>query len=118
MRLQKIRLIVILSLTFFSSCKNRDNEIIRLLTSENKEDLIYGAYLAGETGDKKFVTFLLKDANDMRMSTNLRFKGFTVYQEKMIALQKIFKTEPPVKINRKPDSIVIEYYMNLYRQSQ
>ena len=112
MKKKATKLIFILSLSFFSSCNN-DKEIIRLLNSELKDDVILGAYKAGESGDKQFIPFLLKDANDVRTSTNVKFLGYNVYQEKMIALRKIFKQEPPVKIKDKPDSIVIKFYIEL-----
>jgi hypothetical protein len=43
----------------------------------------------------------------------MKFKGYNVYQEKMIALRKIFRQEPPVKITSKPDSVVINFYTEL-----
>ena len=112
-----IKLFWVLSFISITSC-NKDERIIKLLNSKDKEALILGAYEAGETKKKKFVPLLLKNANDPRSTTNIRFKGFTVYQEKMIALKKIFKTEPPVKITDIPDSIVIIFYTELYQGSQ
>ncbi|WP_343673619.1 hypothetical protein [Chitinophaga sp.] len=100
----------------FTSC-NSDKEIIRLLNSEEKEDIILGAYKAGKTGDKQFVPLLLKNAADRRASINIKFKGFTVYQEKMLALQKIFKQAPPAKITDKPDSLVINFYTELSKEN-
>ena len=112
MKKKTTNLIFILSLLVFDSCNN-DKEILRLLNSERKEDVISGAYKAGESGDKQFVPLLLKDANDVRTSTNIKFLGYNVYQEKMIALKKIFKQDPPVEIVDKPDSIIIKFYMEL-----
>lgn len=96
----------------FTSC-NSDKEIIRLLNSKEKDDIISGAYKAGESGDKQFIPLLLKDAADPRRSTNLQFKGITIYQAKMIALKKIFKQEPPVKITYQTDSSIINFYTEL-----
>jgi hypothetical protein len=67
------QMIGILSLFIFNSCGNNDNKIIRLLNSEHKDDVISGAYMAGESSNKQFVPLLLKNANDVRTSTNLRF---------------------------------------------
>jgi hypothetical protein len=100
----------ILSLLMLPSCNN-DKEIFKLLQSDNKDDIILGAYKAGETEDKKFVSLLLKNADDPRRSTNLRFIGLSVYQSKMIALRKIFKMKPPNEITRNVDSTVIEFYI-------
>ena len=99
----------------FISC-NSHNKIIRLLNSKAKEDIILGAYEAGESGDRRFIPLLLKNANDVRRSTNLRFKGISVYQSKMGALKKIFKQDPPVKLTHKPDSTVINFYTELSKE--
>jgi len=90
------------------SCQNK-KRIYSLLNSNDKNDVIIGAYLAGESGKKEFAPLLLKNAWDERTSTNIQFKGFTVYQEKMIALKKIYKKDPPNVITYMPDSSVIHF---------
>ncbi len=100
----------------FISCRN-DIEIIKLLKSSNHNDVILGAFNAGETGKEKFVPYLLSNANDPRTSTTLRFKGFSVYQEKMGALEKIFKRQPPVRIFRQPDSDVIKFFIEMAKEN-
>lgn len=94
-------------------CKDDHNEIVKLLASENKEEVILGAFKAGESGSEDFVPLLLDDAYDYRTSTNIRFKGISVYQSKMGALSKILNAKPPVEITSKPDSTIIEFYNNL-----
>jgi hypothetical protein len=51
---EKATKLFILSLLIFGSCNN-DKEIIRLLNSKHKDDVILGAYKAGERGDKQFI---------------------------------------------------------------
>lgn len=99
------------------SC-NDDEKIIKLLDSAEKYDIMCGAYEAGESHDKKFVPYLLKKTDDPRISHGLEFKGSSVYQQKMIALRKIFKTEPPVAINYRPDSVIIKFYADLFEKSK
>lgn len=99
-----------------TSC-DRDREIVRLLESNNSDDVILGAYKAGESGDKKYVPLLLNNCSDIRGSINIHFKGITVYQEKMIALRKIYKKDPPNKIRYRPDSTIIKYYLELSKES-
>lgn len=99
-------------LLIFIGC-NSDDEIFRLLNISNKNDLILGAYKASKSKNRKFVTLLLKNADDRRMSTNIRFKGFTVYQEKMFALEQIFQKSPPAPISWSTDSVVIKFYLDL-----
>jgi hypothetical protein len=67
----------------------------------------------GESGSKDFVPLLLLDFADPRVSINMQFKGFSVYQEKAIAFKKIFQKLPPVKITAHPDSVDIKFYMQL-----
>lgn len=107
-----VKLFCILSFISVASC-NSDKKILKLLNSDDKEDIILGAYKAGESGDKQFILLLLKNADDVRRSTNLQFKGISVYQSKMGALKKIFKQESPVKITHRPDSTVIKFYTEL-----
>lgn len=97
------------------SCNSSRDEIFKLLHSENKEDLILGAYKAGESRNKDYIQLLLNNANDERRSINIRFKGITVYESKMIALKKVFEKTPPVKITDAPDSNVIRFYIDLSR---
>jgi hypothetical protein len=103
----------ILAFVFWAVSCTSDTEIIRLLKSSNHNDVILGAFEAGETGDRKFIPLLINNADDPRTSNMLEFKGFSVYQEKMLALQKIFKKSPPVRITYMPDSVVIHFYIEL-----
>ena len=100
------RLVILVFIFSLLSCRS-DNEITRLLKSSNHEDVIEGAFEAGESGNNKFVPLLLNDAYDPSASVTLNFKGFTVYQEKMGALEKIFKRSPPNRISGEPDSAVL-----------
>lgn len=93
-------------------CSSRE-DIIKLLKSNDKNEIILGAYKAGESQNKEYVPLLLLNPFDARRSTNLRFYGITVYQEKMNALAKIFHENPPEKIGVNPDSAVVFFYKKL-----
>lgn len=110
------RLIILVFTFSLLSCRS-NTEITRLLKSSDHEDVIEGAFEAGESGNYKFVPLLLKDAYDPSGSTTLKFKEFTVYQEKMGALEKIFKKSPPNRIFREPDSVVIKFYIGLAKEN-
>lgn len=97
---------------FFMNRDNSDKEIFRLLNSEQPKDLIIGAFQAGESKEKIFVPLLLKNANDPRVCADIKFKGFSVYQEKMIAIGKILNVDPPVEITNIPDSVIINFYIH------
>jgi len=108
---------IVITIVCNNSCQNK-KRIYNLLQSDNKDDIIRGAYLAGESEDSTYVPLLLKNAWDARMSTSLSFKGFTVYQEKMFALKRICKREPPVPITYLPDSAVILFYSKLFQENK
>ena len=103
---------VILAILFLLSCNHTD-DIVTLLNSEETNDVILGAFKAGKSGNIKYIPLLIENADDRRMSTDIKFKGVTVYQSKMIALKKIYKKEPPAKITYKVDSSVIIFFKNL-----
>lgn len=111
MKKRKVILVLLAGIILFSC--NNDDEIFSLLNSNETDDVIKGAYLAGESKKEKFIPLLLKDIADVRTSTNLKFKGYNIYQEKAIALGKIFGKQPSVKITNKPDSLVIKFYREL-----
>ncbi|MDN3584375.1 hypothetical protein [Mucilaginibacter flavus] len=109
--MKKIVKLLIVS-TLFTSCVNSDEGIKTLLQSKTLDDQIEGACKAGESGKMDFIPYLLMNADDPRVSTDLRYKGFSVYQEKMIAIKTILKIGPPKTITREPDSTIIQFYVN------
>jgi hypothetical protein len=106
-----------LLLLAFISCY-REKEIKKLLNSKNINEIIEGASEAGQSGNKKYVPLLLSNAADQRGTTMFRFKGYSIYEEKMLALEKIFNFRPPNKITSKVDSTVIKFYINLAQKDQ
>ena len=111
--MKKIFIIFILVSLF--SCRS-NKKTLDLLNSTDKEDKIRGAYRAGKSPQFVFVPLLLKDAYDPHVSTNIRFKGLSVYKAKMMALSEIFKQDPPVEITKNPDSVVIKFFIELAKK--
>jgi len=105
-QLNRILIVVLL----LASCKQSDKHIISLLRSKDFNDRIEGACKAGESGKVEFIPYLLENANDPATATSLEFKGFSVYQEKMLAIKDILNIKPPVTITRDPDSVIIKFY--------
>jgi len=100
------------------SC-NKDEEIKRLLNSNKPTEIIEGTCEAGESDNKDYVPLLLHDAGNPNASTALRWKGYTVYEEKMYALQKILNVKPPHLVTPStsyPDSVNIKFYNNLWQK--
>ena len=67
-----------------SSC-NKDEQIRKRLSSNKPTEMIIGAREAGDTGDSRYVPLLLQNLNNPSVSTSLKYKGFSVYTEKMYA---------------------------------
>jgi hypothetical protein len=112
-----LRLLPILFFLILTSCDN-NKEIQRLLNGNVTNEIIKGAYKAGLSGDKKYVPALLNNAADGREGTSLRFALFSVYTEKMFALERILKVKPPHpygKTKTAPDSVNIKFYIELWR---
>jgi len=83
------------------------------LQSNDPEDLIIGAFQAGESGKKEFIPLLLENADNASGCSHIQFKGFSVYQEKMGALSKIMKVKPFRSLTHYPDSQIIRFYTML-----
>ncbi len=94
-----------------------DEDIIRLMKSQNSEDVYEGIMLSARTKDKKFVPLLLENPEDIRIS-NLSGRGQNLYQGKMDALAKIFDVNPPKQISYAPDTAIINFYRRLYEQEK
>jgi hypothetical protein len=95
----------------FTSCKTPNHEKIdSLLKSEKASDVVLANYLIGESHDSSYVSQLLSNVQDCRISHDLRFNGISVYQSKMIALMKISNLTPPHQISYTPDTVIIGFY--------
>lgn len=92
---------------------NHKKDIDELLRSKNIADIIEANYLIGESKDTSFVKLLFDNIEDPRITHDVRFKGISVYQSKIIALKKIFNVLPPKKISYSPDTLIINFYKNL-----
>ncbi|MGZ3944550.1 MAG: hypothetical protein ACXVJB_06380 [Mucilaginibacter sp.] len=108
---------LLIVIIFFASCKPSDTEIMALLKSKDIDDRVKGAYMAGETGESKFIPYLINNADDPAISLEFGYYGYSVYQEKMIALKKILKKDPPVEITRQPDTTVIRFYIRIIKEN-
>lgn len=110
-----LKLFLGLLLFIITSC-NKDEEIKSLLNSKNVYEIIEGASEAGHSGDKKYIPLLLLNAGDQRATTKLKFKGYSIYQEKMYALKTILHVKPPDTITSIVDSINIKFFENYWQK--
>lgn len=114
--LRRIMLIITLIILCNCSHKNDRAKIVALLNSTYIGDNIEAYYLIGENRDTSFLNELLKDPYNPRVTNILRFKGISIYQAKMGALEKITGVSPPKRITYEPDSSVVKFYMNVLRE--
>lgn len=117
--MKKIGLILLSFVLILFSC-DHDKEIRHLLNSRIPNEIIDGAYKAGETADEQYVPLLLKNAADGREGSSLHFALLTVYSVKMFALERILHVSPPHpfwKIKTPPDSVNIKFYSALWQKT-
>ena len=94
-----------------SSDQYDDEAIIELLESEDINDNFRGNFLAGKYKRRNVVHIILSDPYNPKITHHKNFYGLSLYQSKMIALKNISKMTPPVEIDYKPDSTVVEFYL-------
>lgn len=111
-----VRILTIVVLFKFTFCKDNRNKISNLLSSDDKDSIMNGIYMVGEARDTSFVGEILKNPFDTRISHNLRFKGMSLYRQKMIAMKKLTDSIPPNKITDTPDSTVIQFYLEIAKK--
>lgn len=99
---------------FMHLCCNTQNEIHQLIKGNSADNFILASYKIRESRDTLFLAFLLNDLNDGRITNDVRFKGMSVYQSKVIALKKISGLSPPAPLTYRPDSINIKFYLEWY----
>lgn len=94
------------------SCKNSNSEgdIIRLLNSEDKTEIIKGSSLLKSKKDTGFVKYLFRNIEDGRISHDIDFYGITVHQSTIGALSRISGLTPPNRITHDFDSVNTAYY--------
>ncbi|WP_282160412.1 hypothetical protein [Ulvibacterium marinum] len=107
----KIFSVLLVSILLSCGYKNRDTEQIKeLLLSESIDDVFEGNFLAGKQKEEGLVYLILKDADDPKIIHNIKYKGMSIYQSKMMALKNISGLEPTSQITHKPDSSIVAFY--------
>lgn len=94
------------------SCEKKYNkeDIIRLLNSNDKTEIMKGCSLLKDEKDTVFVKYLFKNIEDGRISHNTEFYGITVHQATIGALRRISGINPPNKSTYKLDSLNTAFY--------
>ncbi len=92
--------------------------MIDSLLRKNKVcDIIHANFMIGELKDTTYIDTLFKNINDVRICPGaIHFKGQSVYQSKVIALKKITNKDSMLRITRKPDTLIINYFKHFFRK--
>ncbi len=80
------------------------------LLSNDKAVICKACYELGELKDTSAVRLLLNQSMDPRVTHHHKFKGMSVYQCKMSALQKISGIK--TNFDYRPDTTIINVYLN------
>jgi hypothetical protein len=110
--------LTLLILSFLAISCNKNKEIKRLLNSSRPYENIEGAYQAMKSDDLSYVPLILKISGRPGATTHLQFKGVTVYEESMYALQHLLHVKPPNPITNAVDSVNIKFYVNYWESNK
>ncbi len=111
-------LFLLLLLSCHQHLSKERKEIMRLISSNTAIEIVEGYYWVGETKDTFFVKDIFIEPADPRISHHLNFKGMSVYQAKMGAMRKITGVDPPAQITNKPDTALINFYLQVAKEKQ
>lgn len=92
-----------------SSC-NLNQEVIADLRSDEPNRIIKACAKLEDADDAEFVPILLEQPCDPRVTHLLKYKGMSVYQQKMAALKRISGIAPPHKLTYRVDSSIVDFY--------
>jgi len=113
--MKSILKLTLLILFFLTGSCSKDKEIKRLLTSSKPYENVEGAYQAMQSDDLNYVPLILKNSGRPGATTALQFKGVTVYEESMYALQHLLHVKPPNLITDSVDSVNVKFYINYWK---
>jgi hypothetical protein len=117
------QIIIIIIITFWlvscsneSSIERRKNTINSLLHTGKVCDKIEANFLIGEIKDTSYLPLLLADMNDYSTcATRLRYKGISVYESKISALEKIANLDTQLIYTHRPDSEIIKIFLKRFK---
>ncbi|GGH33027.1 hypothetical protein FAZ19_23560 [Sphingobacterium alkalisoli] len=115
----RIWCILFLFVSIFSCGRHLDDATLsKMLEGEDKQQIIEATRYVVDHKKVELVGALLKNGLDPRITHDLRYKGMTIYQIKMHAVQKLMEVPPPKKIDSEPDSVVFNFYLRLARNKK
>lgn len=97
----------------FCSCTTDEKTLIKMLNSDKKIEVIKAINYIADHHKTHMVKYLLTDAMDPRIIHDLRYKGMSIYQIKMGAMERLTGIKSVKEITYQPDSAVFKFYLNI-----
>lgn len=95
-----------------SSCNKviEEKKLVEMFNSGDKKQIILATNYVSSHKEVRMVKYLLADAMDPRIVHDIRYKGMSIYQIKMGAMQNLTGVKPLKKISYQPDSSIFRFY--------
>lgn len=90
-----------------------EKRLIEMFNSKDKMQLVTAINYVSDHHEVHMVKYLLSDALDPRIVHDLRYKGMSIYQLKMGAMEKLTGVKSLKKITYMPDSAVFRFYLEI-----
>lgn len=94
-----------------------ERTLIEMFNSKDKKQLLTAIEYVSDHHQVHMVKYLLSDALDPRIVHDVRYKGMSIYQIKMGAMQKLTGVKSLKKITYRPDSAVFRFYLELSKKN-
>lgn len=119
----KIEIIIkgILILLIIQSCsalKNDKEKIWIMMKSDNIDSIIDATIAIEKVKDTSMFEAILYNPYDPRITHRLNYKGMSVYQIKMEALQYLTGEKAPKEITYMPDSSIVFFYRQVVKNKE
>lgn len=114
--MKRNKFIIIILILIYSCNQNQadDQEIKRLITSNNPDEIIKGFDLIGfKNEDSIYLPYIFDNIYNPHVTTIIQRKGVSVYEIKIISLGRYFKVNPPKKLLPIPDTSIVHFYFKL-----
>ena len=110
-----MKYILFIGIFVLISCSRviEEKNLITMFNSKDKEQLLTAIDYVSEHHQVHMVKYLLSDALDPRIVHDMRYKGMSIYQIKMGAMQKLTGVKSLKKITYRPDSSVFKFYLEI-----
>lgn len=110
----KIWCLLFLFFSIISCGKHIDDATLsKMLEGDDKQQIIAATRYVLDHKKVEMVRNLLENGLDPRITHDLRYKGMTIYQIKMNAIERLLKVDPPRKIDSEPDTVIFKFYLQL-----